>query len=53
MEPLGRVLGPASTHFNDYLDTVAADDAEAVMYEPSLYELATLIGTVTPSWQST
>jgi hypothetical protein len=42
MEPMGRVLGPASTHFNDYLGTVAADDAEAVMYEPSLYELADL-----------
>jgi hypothetical protein len=40
MEPMGRVLGPASTNFNDYLGTVAADDAAAVMYEPSLYELA-------------
>jgi hypothetical protein len=42
MEPTGRVLGPASTNFNDYLGTVAADDAEAVIYEPSLYELAEL-----------
>jgi hypothetical protein len=42
MEPMGRVLGPASTNFNDYLGTVAADDAEAVRYEPSLYELANL-----------
>ena len=42
MESMGRVLGPASTNFNDYLGTVAADDAEAVMYEPSLYELADL-----------
>jgi hypothetical protein len=42
MEPTGRVLGPASTNFNDYLGTVAADDADAVMYEPSLYELAEL-----------
>ena len=40
MEPMGRVLGPASTNFNDYLGTVAADDAAAVMNEPSLYELA-------------
>ncbi len=32
--------GPASTNFNDYLGTVAADDAAAVMHEPSLYELA-------------
>jgi hypothetical protein len=42
MEPMGRVLGRASTNFDDYLGTVAADDAEAVMYEPSLYELANL-----------
>jgi hypothetical protein len=42
MEPMGRVLGPASTNFNDYLGTVAADGAEAVLYEPSLYELADL-----------
>jgi hypothetical protein len=42
MEPMGRVLGPASTNFNDYLGTVAADDAEAVIHEPSLYELAHL-----------
>jgi hypothetical protein len=42
MEPLGQVLGPASTNFNDYLGTVAADDAEAVLHEPSLYELADL-----------
>jgi hypothetical protein len=42
MEPMGRVLGPASTNFNDYLGTVAADDAEAVLHEPSLYELADL-----------
>jgi hypothetical protein len=40
MESMGRVLGPASTSFNDYLGTVAADDAAAVMHEPSLYELA-------------
>jgi hypothetical protein len=42
MEPMGRVLGPARTNFNDYLGTVAADDAEAVIHEPSLYELAHL-----------
>jgi len=42
MESMGRVLGPASTNFNDYLGTVAADDAEAAPYEPSLYELADL-----------
>jgi hypothetical protein len=42
MEPMGRVLGPASTNFNDYLGTVAADDAEVVLHEPSIYELADL-----------
>jgi hypothetical protein len=40
MEAMGQVLGPASTHFNDYRGTVAADDAAAVMDQPSLYELA-------------
>jgi hypothetical protein len=40
MELRGRVLGPASTNFNDYVGTVAADDADAVMDRPSLYELA-------------
>ena len=40
MEFRGRVLGPAGTNFNDYLGTVAADDADAVMDRPSLYELA-------------
>jgi hypothetical protein len=42
MEPMGRVLGPASTNFNDYLGIVAADDAEVVLHEPSIYELADL-----------
>jgi hypothetical protein len=40
MESRGQVLGPASTRFNDYIGTVAADDAEAIMDRPSLYELA-------------
>ena len=40
MDPRGQVLGPAHTRFNDYMGTVAADDAEAVMGQPSLYELA-------------
>jgi hypothetical protein len=34
------VLGPANTRFNDYVGTVAADDAEAVKDQPSLYEIA-------------
>jgi hypothetical protein len=40
MEPRGMVLGPANTRFNDYIGTVAADDAEAIKDRPSLYELA-------------
>ena len=40
MQPRGRVLGPAHTRFNYYLGTVAADDAEVVKDQPSLYELA-------------
>ena len=40
MELRGRVLGPAGTNFNDYVGTVAADDADAVTDRPSLYELA-------------
>jgi hypothetical protein len=40
VELRGRVLGPAGTNFNDYVGTVAADDADAVTDWPSLYELA-------------
>jgi hypothetical protein len=40
MEHRGQVLGPASTRFDDYVGTVAADDAEAIKDRPSLYELA-------------
>jgi hypothetical protein len=40
MEHRGHVLGPASTRFNDYIGTVAADDVEAIKDRPSLYELA-------------
>ena len=40
MEVEGRALGPPRTNFNDYVGTVAADDAEAVLDRPSLYELA-------------
>jgi hypothetical protein len=39
-ESRGRVLGAASTPFNDYVGTVAADDAEAIKDRRSLYELA-------------
>ena len=40
MQPRELVLGPARTRFNDYVGTVAADDAEVVKDQPSLYELA-------------
>ena len=40
MEPRGRVLGPASARWNDYVGTVAADSLEALRDRPSLYELA-------------
>ncbi len=40
MERGGRALGPARTTFNDYVGSVAADDAKAVLDRPSLYELA-------------
>jgi hypothetical protein len=40
MEHRGETLGSASTRFNDYIGTVAADDAEAIKDRPSLYELA-------------
>ena len=40
MELRGWVLGQANTQFNDYVGTVAADDAEATQVQPSLYELA-------------
>ena len=36
----GPVLGPVNTWFNDYGGSVAADDAEAVKDQPSLYKLA-------------
>jgi len=42
MDPRGPVLGPANTRFNDYVGTVAADDAEAVKDQPSLYEIANI-----------
>jgi hypothetical protein len=43
MEPLGRVIGPANTrYFYDYVGPVAADDAEVVQDQPSLYELANI-----------
>jgi hypothetical protein len=37
-----RLLGPAATTWNDYVGTAAADDADAVLHHPSLYELAAI-----------
>jgi hypothetical protein len=43
MEPLGRTVFPANTRFfNDDVGPVAADDAEVVKDQPSLYELANI-----------
>jgi len=42
MEHRGPALGSAQTRFNDYIGTVAADDAVALQGEPSLYELASI-----------
>jgi len=36
------VLGSAHTRFNDYVGTVAADNAVALTGEPSLYELVSI-----------
>ena len=36
----GTSAWSGETNFNDYVGTVAADDAEAVLDRPSLYELA-------------
>src|SRR4029453_2353852 len=42
MESREGALGPATTRFSDYVGTVEADDAEAVLGRPSLYELANI-----------
>ena len=55
-----RVLGAAEVHWNDYVGTAAADDAEAVLDRPSLYELAgvdrgryTIVGVDVALWGAT
>jgi hypothetical protein len=43
MEPLERAVGPSNTRlFNDFVGPVAADDAEVVKDQSSLYELANI-----------
>jgi hypothetical protein len=49
MQPRELVLGPARTRFNDYVGTVAADDAEVVKDQPSLYELADIDLSTSPN----
>jgi hypothetical protein len=39
MEAKGREFSPAGTNFDDYVGTVSADEAEAVLDLPSLNEL--------------
>lgn len=54
-----RVLGPASVRWNDYVGTAAADDADAILDRPSLYELAgidrgryTIVGVDLTIWET-
>ena len=55
-----RVLGAAEVRWNDYVGTAAADDADAVLDRPSLYELAgvdrgryTIVGVDLTVWETT
>ena len=54
------MLGPAAVRWNDYVGTAAADDADAVLDRPSLYELAgvdrgryTIVGVELTIWEDT
>ena len=54
------MLGPAAVRWNDYVGTAAADDADAVLDRPSLYELAgvdrgryTIVGVDLTIWEET
>ena len=60
MQAERRVLGPAEVRWNDYVGTAAADDADAVLDRPSLYELAgvdrgryTVVGVDLTIWEDT
>ena len=46
--PIGR-LEAAHARWNDYLGSAAADDAQALLDRPSLYEIASLTGSAGPS----
>ena len=60
MDVQRRVLGPASARWNDYVGTAAADDADALLDRPSLYELAgidrgryTIVAVDLSVWETT
>ena len=60
MQAERRVLGAAEVRWNDYVGTAAADDADAVLDRPSLYELAavdrgryTIVGVDLTIWEHT
>ena len=60
MQAERRVLGAAEVRWNDYVGTAAADDADAVLDRPSLYELAgvdrgryTIVGVDLTIWETT
>lgn len=55
-----RRLGAASVRWNDYVGTAAADDADALLDRPSLYEVAgidrgryTIVGVDLTIWEDT
>lgn len=55
-----RRLGDASVRWNDYVGTAAADDADALLDRPSLYEVAgidrgryTIVGVDLTIWEDT
>lgn len=59
MDVQRRVLGPAAARWNDYVGTAAADDADALLDRPSLYELAeidrgryTIVGIDLAVWEN-
>jgi len=60
MQPHRQVLGAAEVRWNDYVGTAAADDADAMLDRPSLYELAgvdreryTIVGVDLGVWEDT
>lgn len=59
MGEFAEALGSASAHWNDYVGTAAADDADALLNARSLYQLAgmdrerwTIVGIDIDRWES-